>query len=79
MPPLQPTGFSENSILSHVTVLKEWHKKKKRSKMLSIGFWIKYDVIVVIETTFTTKQPTGFVQNSMLNHMTALKRCHNEE
>ena len=26
VPPWQPTGFVENSMLSHVTVLKRWHK-----------------------------------------------------
>ena len=41
-------------MLSHVTVLKRWHKGEQGVKILGHGFWTKYDVIVVIATTCAT-------------------------
>ena len=51
MPPLQPTGFVENLMLSHVAVLKRWHKGKKGVK---IAWTCLYDVLVAIAMAYAT-------------------------
>ena len=56
MPPWQPTGFVENLMLSHVTVLKLWHKRNEGVKITWLLMDCSYVIAFSCQNDWTSKR-----------------------